>query len=71
MTRAEFGRSLKALFGDGYASRAAVELGVDRTTIWRWRTGASRVPGAVETLLRAKLRERGRTNDKRDQEDKR
>ena len=41
-------------------SVAASELGVDRVTVARWETGASRVPHMVVFWLRASARKPGK-----------
>lgn len=55
MTREEFCTRAELLFGGGWQSRIAREVGVNPRTVRRWVSGESAVPVRVRAVLAARF----------------
>lgn len=54
MTPDEFRLVAQRAYGDDWPHAMAREFGVDRVTIWRWRTGRSTISVPIAIALRSK-----------------
>ena len=59
MTGRQFEEQLKDLFPKGdFMRQAAGELGVNKSTVWRWCNGESPIPKTAEMAVELLFRER-------------